>query len=49
MAANLLEDQTSDHAARLAHFVIDAVAAARSTRIDYDAPDSPSVEIRVGV
>jgi class 3 adenylate cyclase len=48
-ATNLLEDQAGDHAARLARFALDAVAAARSTRIDDDAPDSPSVAIRVGL
>ena len=48
-ATNLHDDQHSDHAARLARFAIDAVRAAQDTPIDADSPDSPSVQIRVGV
>ena len=48
-ATNLLDDQPTDHAARLARFALDAVDAARATPVDPDAPNSPCVEIRVGI
>jgi class 3 adenylate cyclase len=48
-AANMMADQACDHAARLARFAIDAVAAAGSMRLDEDVDDSPCVEIRAGL
>ena len=37
---NLVEDQDSDHALRIAHFAIHAIEAAASTPID---PDNPTL------
>jgi class 3 adenylate cyclase len=57
-AANLLEDQPADHAARLARFAVDAAAAAAATPIaDPDDPDDPAhaaapgarLRVRVGI
>jgi class 3 adenylate cyclase len=48
-AANMMADQPGDHAARLARFAMDAVAAAGSTLVDEDAVDSGCVEIRAGL
>ena len=48
-ATNVIEDQAADHAARLARFAIDAVAAAASTHLDDTDPSSPAVQIRVGL
>ena len=48
-ATNVLEDQAADHAARLARFAMDAVAAAAATRLDENDPASPAIQIRVGL
>ena len=48
-AANLLEDQRGDHAARVARFARDAAAAAAATRLDDTDPSSPAVQIRIGI
>ena len=48
-ATNLLEDQPDDHAARLARFACDMLAAARATPIDENDPERGGVSIRVGL
>jgi class 3 adenylate cyclase len=48
-ATNLLEDQPDDHAARLARFACDMLAAARTTLIDEEDPAGGCVSIRVGL
>ena len=49
-ATNFMEEQSADHAARLARFAIDAMKAARGTLIDEEHPDLfGSVPIRVGM
>ena len=49
-ATNFIEEQSADHAARLARFAIDAMEAARSTCVDEDHPDLlGSIPIRVGM
>ena len=49
-AANFVEDQAADHAARLARFAVAAIEAAADTRIDEDAPaGSGCVQIRIGM
>ena len=48
-ATNLLEDQPDDHAARLARFACDMLAAARTTLIDEEDPAGACVSIRVGL
>jgi class 3 adenylate cyclase len=48
-ATNMMGEQLDDHAARLARFAMDAVAAARSTRLDEDDENSPCVAIRAGL
>lgn len=45
---NLVKDQENDHAARIARFAIDAVAAANETPIDQDDASMGTVQIRVG-
>ena len=45
---NLVESQPDDHAARIARFAMEAVAAARETLIDEDDPSRGTVSIRVG-
>ena len=48
-ATNFVEDQATDHAARLARFAVAAIEAAADTRIDEDAPaGSGRVQLRVG-
>ena len=50
-ATNFMEDQGADHAARLARFAVDAMKAARETRIaDDDAPAlSGLLQLRIGL
>jgi class 3 adenylate cyclase len=48
-AANFTEDQPHDHAARLARFAIDMLAAARETSLDEDGCDGHGVPLRIGV
>jgi len=45
---NLVKDQESDHAKRIAEFSIDAIAMAGETLIDVDDPARGHVRIRVG-
>ena len=45
---NLVEDQSVDHAKRMAQFAIDALAAARAIPIDPNNPKRGHVSIRVG-
>jgi serine/threonine protein kinase len=45
---NLVSKQTYDHAKRIAHFAIRAVAVANETLIDEDDPTKGHVNIRVG-
>lgn len=45
---NLVKDQPSDHAKRIAEFAIDAIVAANETPIDPDDPSAGTVKIRVG-
>jgi class 3 adenylate cyclase len=44
---NCVADQSSDHAKRIALFVLDAVQAANETLIDVDDPDCGYLSIRV--
>ena len=46
--SNLVEDQSTDHAIRIAKFALDAIKAASETLIDLDDPSRGCVEIRVG-
>mmetsp|Transcript_73487 Transcript_73487/g.239082 ORF Transcript_73487/g.239082 Transcript_73487/m.239082 type:complete len:1263 (+) Transcript_73487:103-3891(+) len=46
--ANLVEDQSADHAKRIALFACRAIEAARRTVIDIDNPGQGCVNIRVG-
>ena len=46
---NLVKDQSTDHAKRIALFAIDAVKAAQSTLIDLDDESKGYVNIRVGL
>ena len=49
-ATNFTEDQPEDHAARLARFAIDAVAAAQAVPIDEDDPGRLGcLQVRVGL
>ena len=49
-ATNFTEDQPDDHAARLARFAIDAVAAAQAVPVDADDPDRHGcLQVRVGL
>jgi class 3 adenylate cyclase len=54
-AANLLEDQPDDHAARLARFALDILAAARALAVDEGADpadaaaDGGGISLRVGL
>ena len=45
---NLTENQTYDHAKRIAQFSIAAIHAANDTLIDPENPDRGSVNIRIG-
>lgn len=45
---NLVKDQESDHAKRIAKFAFDAIKAANSTLIDIEDPTQGYVNIRVG-
>ncbi len=45
---NLVEDQSSDHALRIAQFAISAMKAAQETAIDEDDPSLGNVNLRVG-
>ena len=45
---NLVKDQESDHAKRVAMFAFDAIKAANSTLIDIEDPSQGYVNIRVG-
>jgi len=45
---NLVKDQESDHAKRVAMFAFDAIKAANSTLIDIEDPFQGYVNIRVG-
>lgn len=45
---NLVKDQRSDHAVRIAAFAIDAIKAANETLIDPDNPDLGVLSIRCG-
>ena len=45
---NLVKDQESDHAKRVAMFAFDAIKAANSTLIDIEDPTQGYVNIRVG-
>jgi class 3 adenylate cyclase len=45
---NLVEDQSADHALRIAHFAIHAMEAAASTLIDETNPTLGCLQIRVG-
>ena len=47
-ATNLVKDQSSDHAKRIAQFAHDAIEAANSTLIDQDDPSKGFVDIRAG-
>ena len=46
--SNLVKDQSTDHAIRIAKFALDAIKAASETLIDLDDPSRGCVEIRVG-
>jgi Adenylate and Guanylate cyclase catalytic domain len=48
VATNLVKDQESDHARRVADFAMDAIHAANDTLIDTENPDLGFVHIRVG-
>ena len=49
-ATNFTEEQPDDHAARLARFAIDAVAAAQAVPVDEDDPDRHGcLQVRVGL
>jgi hypothetical protein len=48
VATNLVKDQESDHARRVADFAMDAIQAANDTLIDTENPDLGFVHIRVG-
>ena len=45
---NLIQDQTDDHAKRIASFALDAIQAANRTLIDIEEPRKGCVNIRVG-
>eukprot|EP00980_Cylindrotheca_fusiformis_P021080 scaffold8079_cov121-Cylindrotheca_fusiformis.AAC.8 len=45
---NLVKDQSSDHAKRIAQFAIEAIAAANETFVDDEDPKKGFVNIRVG-
>lgn len=45
---NLTEDQSLDHAKRIAEFAFHAIEAANDTLIDPDDPSRGSLNIRVG-
>ena len=45
---NLVQDQSHDHAKRMADFALDAIHAANTTMIDIDDPSKGYVHIRVG-
>ncbi|CAB9496911.1 Ephrin type-B receptor 3 (Fragment) [Seminavis robusta] len=45
---NLVKDQSTNHAIRIAEFAVDAIQAANETLIDEDAPEKGRVNIRVG-
>jgi len=47
--ANLVKDQESDHAKRIANFAMDAVKSANETYIDLEDHDMGFAKIRVGV
>jgi guanylate cyclase len=47
-AANVVTEQP-DHAARMAHFALAAVAAATTTLVDPDSPELGSLTIRAGL
>lgn len=46
--SNIVKDQSSDHATRIALFAFDAINAANETLIDTEDPDKGCVRIRVG-
>mmetsp|Transcript_51929 Transcript_51929/g.135556 ORF Transcript_51929/g.135556 Transcript_51929/m.135556 type:complete len:561 (-) Transcript_51929:415-2097(-) len=48
-ATNLNGDQSSDHAARLARFALDAVRAASETAVECGREDGGRVQVRVGL
>jgi len=45
---NLVEDQSDDHAVRIAQFAISAMKAAQETAVDEDNPSLGNVNLRVG-
>ena len=45
---NLVKDQDSDHAVRIAAFALDAVKAANATLIDPENPEKGHINIRCG-
>ena len=45
---NLVKDQSSDHAKRIAAFALDALQAGKETQIDLEDPERGFVQIRVG-
>lgn len=46
--SNLVKDQSTDHAKRIAEFAIEAIAAANSTVVDPADPSKGCVHLRVG-
>ena len=48
-ATNFTEEQSSDHAARLARWAIDAVEAAKTTLLDEENPSLGFVQLRIGM
>jgi hypothetical protein len=48
VATNLVKEQESDHARRVADFAMDAIHAANDTLIDTENPEKGFVNIRVG-
>ena len=46
--SNLLEDQSDDHARRIADFSREAIAVASKTPVDVDDPEKGFVQLRVG-
>jgi guanylate cyclase len=48
VCGNLIDGQAADHAARVAAFALDAVAAASTVVVDVDDPAAGTVLIRAG-
>ena len=48
-ATNFTEEQSSDHAARLARWAVDAVEAAKTTLLDEENPSLGFVQLRIGM